>query len=299
MHSYRRLLYAGAASLCALSCKSESYEYRPPEKAETAPALPPRMPAPPLAEPPKAADASEMEGKEPDPAESSGPREETAPGCPEGMAGIGSFCMDRFEGILVDAGGKRFPRNMHPPEDMSGLKAVSVRDAGPQGHLSQDQADKACLNAGKRLCTSDEWERACRGPAGNAFPYGPVSDPSRCNLGKRIHILDKYFPDIPHLRRAGNEFNDPLLLLDPEYQARTGRMGGCVSPEGVYDLDGNMSEWVSDRVVRPGDPRVYGVFRGAPFSGGAHEGCARKTTGHDAKYYDYSLGARCCASKHL
>jgi hypothetical protein len=94
------------------------------------------------------------------------------------------------------------------------------------------------------------------------------------------------------LQRRGREFNDPMLLLDPSYQTKTGQMEGCVTREGVYDLDGNMSEWVSETIARGG--MVFGTFRGAPFSGGVFEGCARKTTGHAAEYYDYSTGTRCC-----
>lgn len=218
----------------------------------------------------------------------------TGAGCPEGMARTGSFCIDRFEIALEGKDGTRFRHNVHPPEGMDGLSAISIPEVSPQGHLSQPQAMKACQNAGKRLCTSDEWEAACKGKAGNPFPYGAAMDASACNVDKRSpHILDYYFPGTPHLKRTGKEFNDPMLLLDPAYQTKAGRMPLCVTPEGVYDMDGNMSEWVSDSESRGGV--TYGTFRGAPFSGYAKEGCARKTTAHDARYYDYSTGARCCA----
>ena len=288
----RRLILAGAA-ISILSCKGEDYTYRPPEETEKP--MPRKFLPMPSHEPPAKEGPPRMEARE---EEGGRLNTRTGRGCMEGMAPEGPFCIDRFEIVLLDRDGGMFPWNRHPPEHMEGLRAVSLPSVNPQGHLSQGQAAKACRNSGKRLCSSDEWEKACRGPNSNAFPYGPSPGRAICNIGnKPQHILDKYFPDIPHLKRAGREFNAPMLLLDPAYQTKTGQMAACVTLSGVYDLDGNMSEWVSDQVTKPGDGMVYGTFRGAPFSGGAHEGCARKTTGHDHKYYDYSLGTRCCADK--
>ena len=40
------------------------------------------------------------------------------------------------------------------------------------------EAGKLCQARGQRLCTELEWERACRGPNGDAFSAGPSWDPS-------------------------------------------------------------------------------------------------------------------------
>ncbi|MEZ4225182.1 MAG: hypothetical protein R3B13_29795 [Polyangiaceae bacterium] len=45
--------------------------------------------------------------------------------------------------------------------------------------LSREEARKKCAQRGGRLCTELEWERACRGPAGDAYPTGAAWD-ARC-----------------------------------------------------------------------------------------------------------------------
>ena len=67
----------------------------------------------------------------------------------------------------------------------------------------------------------------------------------------------------------------------------TGLKSGCVTPEGVYDLVGNLHEWTA---------RSSGAFRGG-FYADTHmngPGCTYLTTAHPSQYYDYSTGFRCC-----
>ena len=70
------------------------------------------------------------------------------------MVRIGQMCIDRYEAGLVD----------HSPFEVpvSGV-AVSEKGRTPQGYISGRVAESACVAAGKRLCTSDEWLAACRG----------------------------------------------------------------------------------------------------------------------------------------
>ncbi len=44
--------------------------------------------------------------------------------------------------------------------------------------LTPAEAEKKCAERSERLCSELEWERACRGPAGDAFSAGPSWDPS-------------------------------------------------------------------------------------------------------------------------
>lgn len=89
-------------------------------------------------------------------------------------------------------------------------------------------AEAGCRDRGWRLCTEREWELACRGPAGWRYPYGPAYEPGRC-------VTERHAP-----RRAG-EWVD------------------CRSYEGIYDLSGNVAEWVEGGVLRGGDARGEGV----------------------------------------
>ena len=44
--------------------------------------------------------------------------------------------------------------------------AVSKPNVYPQGFMTRIAAGQACSNAGKRLCTREEWYRACAGNLG-------------------------------------------------------------------------------------------------------------------------------------
>lgn len=94
----------------------------------------------------------------------------------------------------------------------------------PKVSVSWLDARRLCMEQGKRLCTDDEWERACRGPDRRLYPYGNERDLTRCNTP----------------RRKG----EPPSRSTP--YARAGDHPGCVSAEGVEDLDGNVSEWVDE-----------------------------------------------------
>jgi eukaryotic-like serine/threonine-protein kinase len=100
----------------------------------------------------------------------------------------------------------------------------------PVHSVTWDEAKASCEAVGKRLCAADEWERACRGPQGWRYAYGAERDHRACNT--------PWYPS-------------PPPDLAPPY-APSGRYRRCVSPEGVYDLNGNLSEWVADRW--DGDP---------------------------------------------
>jgi hypothetical protein len=100
---------------------------------------------------------------------------------------------------------------------IEGGRAVARPGRPPAAQTSWREADAACRAAGRRLCTLAEWEQACAGTAGRQFPYGDEFVPGRCN-GER--------PGGAAHPSGG----------DPE----------CVTPEGVFDLSGNVWEWTAD-----------------------------------------------------
>jgi formylglycine-generating enzyme required for sulfatase activity len=70
--------------------------------------------------------------------------------------------------------------------------------------------------------------------------------------------------------------------------ARSAEYSKCQTPEGVFDMMGNLHEWVWDQA---------GTFRGGYYVDTSRngEGCEYRTTAHDFEYWDYSTGFRCCA----
>ena len=212
--------------------------------------------------------------------------------CPSGMASIdGRFCIDRYEGSLVEIVDHRHRRPWNPyvtPGEGVRIAAESRGGVVPQGYMSQTQSTAACAAAGKRLCTESEWVAACRGPQSTTFPYGNTRVHGRCNDHGISPVLQVFAParDVFH----ESQMNDRRLNTLPHTLARTGRYRHCTNAFGVYDMVGNLHEWIDAHAGS------HGVFRGG-FYEDTHEngdGCQYATRAHSPNYHDYSTGFRCC-----
>jgi formylglycine-generating enzyme required for sulfatase activity len=197
-------------------------------------------------------------------------------------------CIDKWEASLVElaADGEKPFSPYESPEGGVLVRAVSRPDVVPQGYISRDQAERACKASDKRLCTDEEWVTACRGDPPQAYPYGNAREKGACN-DAGISPLHVYYPEAPSTYQMG-PMNDARLNQTPNTVARTGEFARCVGPYGVFDMVGNLHEWVMS--ARP-------TFRGGYFQDTRinGEGCAYHTTAHGAGYHDYSTGFRCCA----
>jgi len=212
--------------------------------------------------------------------------------CPEGMAHVGGYCMDRYEAYVVelDEQSHEQPHSPYTPVDGLRVRAKVAVGVVPQGYISQVQAAGACQNAGKRLCSASEFSLACRGPNRSAsYPYGGTKRVrGKCNEGKGSAVPAVFGQGAPFDQSL---MNDPRLNQWPGGLAKTGAYAGSVSPYGVYDLVGNLHEWGAEVA-----PNGHGYFRGG-FYGDAEingAGCNYETTAHAAVYHDYSTGFRCC-----
>jgi formylglycine-generating enzyme len=234
--------------------------------------------------------------------------------CPANMAVVEGFCIDAHEAFLVE----RRPDGTvvtHPPHERprAGLtyEARSAAGALPQAYISRPEAAMACQNAGKRLCSLSEWYAACRGSAQTTYPYGSDFAKGKCNTGK-AHLLSRFFGRDPNAWSYAHHFNSPILNQQPGFLAKSGEYADCTNDFGVFDMVGNLHEWVSDSVdpslerklpLLPGirrslqRTRGHGIFMGGFYS--THQehgrGCGFITIGHEPKYHDYSTGFRCCA----
>jgi len=216
------------------------------------------------------------------------------PSCPPEMAHVEAFCVDRWEAHVVelDSSGGEHP---HSPYDLVAGRHVRAKSAPgvvPQGYVSQIEARDACNAASKRLCAQTEFVRACRGPGDASFyPYGGrVHRANVCNEGK-FSAVTMMFGRNPSLWSYAN-FNDPRLNQLAGGLAPTGAFEGCVTPDGVYDMVGNLHEWVESSP----DKHLHVRFRGGSYGDAEQNGpgCLYVTSAHEQEYHDYSTGFRCC-----
>lgn len=210
--------------------------------------------------------------------------------CPSDMANIdGRFCIDRYEGSLVESSGGALeawsPFTVPPVGHV--FLARSVPGVVPQAYISAAQAAEACAAVRKRLCRPVEWRAACGGSQGYAYPYGPRRIAGMCHDTGAAPMLIFHAAE---MKKGWGplELNDPRLNQQDGTVAKTGAFAGCVNDYGVSDMVGNLHEWTDD----PNGTFQGGFWLDTDLHG---EGCAYRTIAHEYTYHDYSTGFRCCS----
>ena len=144
----------------------------------------------------------------------------------------------------------------------------NVKGELPWVYVGWNPAKQACASRGRRLCSEDEWARACGGDEGWLYPYGDTFEPKRCN-----------------------DSVDPVG--DESQKAGGGAFPDCVSPHGVFDMEGNVSEWVD--AVHELDPERARIVRGGTMWVAVYgHGCMSRHSHHENGPTHGDDGFRCC-----
>jgi len=208
--------------------------------------------------------------------------------CPAPMVHVDDFCIDPYEGALEEQASDGSWSAASPYLTVADrvVRAIPAAGITPQGYISGAEAAEACAASGKRLCTSTEWLSACRGAAKTMWPYGNAHLDGACNDDYPGHPAVTFFGtsngiwDTTHM-------NNPGINQQPNTVAKGGAFAQCVTPTGIFDLHGNLHEWIDDPA---------GTFRGGFYADASLNGpgCTYATTAHAFGYHDYSTGFRCC-----
>ena len=181
---------------------------------------------------------------------------------------------------------------VHKHYCIDALEYPNIPGRRPRSWMSWYDAKAALEQEGKRLCTKSEWTFACEGPEMRPLPYGDGyhRDRTSCNIDnlapKGVHVMEVASPTSP----GG-------LALDAMLKP-SGSMLDCKSPFGVFDMVGNVDEWVlnPDGHASAG-PKDKGPFRSGLVGGhifGVRNSCRPITPGHNEVFTWYESGTRGC-----
>jgi formylglycine-generating enzyme required for sulfatase activity len=184
---------------------------------------------------------------------------------------VHAFYMDRTEvtagmyTVCVDSGACT-PRQIANPACNDG----PGRARHPMNCVDRAQAMAYCAHAGKRLPADEEWEYAARGPEGRRYPWGDNA-PTTCTMAI--------------LRGLSGECRDRMGTGEIA-QTPDGR-----SPTGLYDMAGNVREWVD------GDaPDGSGILRGGGWEDAVDAAQATTKSASPPGAASPSSGFRCARS---
>lgn len=184
-------------------------------------------------------------------------------------------------------GGIEYTESKRPLRPRRSFEAIAGHEREPAVQVSWFGARAVCASLSKRLPTEDEWEAAARGREDRRFPWG--NELPRCNgvVVPRDGLvpMDPSCPEAVALRTVGEASQD-------------------VTPQGVVDLGGNVTEWTEsafvdgDRAAQadPSRTDLPKVIRGGSWAASLLARTSGRTR-RNPEFFGGNLGFRCALSR--
>ncbi|MFH0939123.1 MAG: protein kinase [Planctomycetota bacterium] len=175
--------------------------------------------------------------------------------------------------VIIPEGQSRLPQ-----QDWEKLSSFAIdrfeypNQAGflPLTDATPIEARSLCEKQGKKVCSSLQWVRACMGDNGRPFPYGKLYVSGICAAGFDIDVQKQ--PPV------------------------SGLYSRCRTPEGVYDMSGNVAEWTEGDQQ---DTDFGGDWTSSTKYAQLTVSCHANSSPapEELKNYRARLGFRCCKAK--
>lgn len=191
--------------------------------------------------------------------------------CPSDMVFVsaeGGYCIDQFE----------FP---------------NIKGSYPDYAYNAIISEQACSSVKKRICTHKEWIVACKGMHNYIYGYGNVWIPNNCNDSLISGYITADWAKMEN-------YSIWKAYAHTLYKAeKSGSRDTCYSEweDGkIYDMLGNMREWVKDQNGLEGYSFGSGFWFGT-MSGAAAGNCEFSVENHSKGFATYESDARCCSDR--
>ncbi|RKH59122.1 protein kinase [Corallococcus aberystwythensis] len=171
---------------------------------------------------------------------------------PEDLQGAGTADEMRMDSVMVDS------------FCVDEYEFPNKRGRTPRVSVGWLDAKSSCEGIGKRLCSEDEWEKACKGPGNARFSSGEEQPQAACNTGTTEGAARALAP--------------------------SGTFQACRSGYGAADLSGNVAEWTASNFPDTEDRLIKGGAFATP--GDTARCSARRRGAPSLKVAD--VGFRCC-----